>query len=73
MGIEGYARWLYEAHPKRFAVAPTGSERSFDHVYLDLNGHFHYWAYQVIPGCSLGCTDTSHARGGRRALTTRPT
>lgn len=47
MGIEGYTRWLYEDHASCFAPAPPSSQHAFDHVYLDLNGHFHYWAYQA--------------------------
>ena len=46
MGIEGYTRWLYDAYPDCFQAAPPSKPRSFDHIYLDLNGHFHYWAYQ---------------------------
>ena len=46
MGIEGYTRWLHEQYGDCFTAAPPSKPRSFDHVYLDLNGHFHYWAYQ---------------------------
>ena len=46
MGIDGYTRWLQEAYPKCFVAAPPSKPRPFDHVYLDLIGHFHYFAYQ---------------------------
>jgi 5'-3' exonuclease len=46
MGIEGYTRWLHEQYSDCFTAAPPSKPRSFDHIYLDLNGHFHYWAYQ---------------------------
>eukprot|EP01043_Picozoa_sp_COSAG02_P058168 COSAG02_NODE_7194_length_3126_cov_6.047572_4_plen_102_part_00 len=46
MGIEGYTRWLHEQYSDCFTAAPPSKRWSFDHVYLDLNGHFHYWAYQ---------------------------
>jgi 5'-3' exonuclease len=40
MGIQGFTYWLHKTYPKAFETGDvSGSQKkSFDHLYLDLNG-----------------------------------